>query len=100
MKKYRIVYINKTYSPNSIVLIEDGDTKIGIIENVSDDKLSILLLDRIGRIIIDKNNVELLETTDAQSLRDHYNHYINKDVNDLIKSSYKQFVEKIEEKTI
>lgn len=81
---------NKIPPVNSIILVcHDESNIIGIVETVFNDNIVVLMLDRIGRIIIHKNdNWTQLNVSDLQSLRYTYKVFINKNIDELINESY------------
>lgn len=90
--KFRIV--NPTLPPiNSTILICRQETNIiGIVENIIDDYIVVLMLDRNGKIVIKKTDEWIpLTITDLQSLRYNYKSFINGNINNIIKTSYDKF---------
>lgn len=87
---------NKLPQINSIILVCNNDSNIiGIVEAVTNDKIVVLMLDRIGRIVIHKNdNWTQLNVSDLQSLRYTYKVFINKNVDGMINESYLKFKNK------
>lgn len=84
---------NKLPPINSIILICIGETNIiGIVESTFDDNIVVLMLDRIGKIIIHKDdNWTQLNVSDLQSLRNTYKVFINGNVENIINNSYQNF---------
>jgi hypothetical protein len=78
---------------NSIILVCQGTTHIiGIVEAIQNNDIIILLLDRIGRMTIDKNgNWVRLNVSDLNSLRDTYKVFINKNIGSLLDDSNSKF---------
>ena len=90
MKKYKIIRTYKKIKQNSIVIIHGVEPSIGIVEKIDgeNNKIYILLLDRIGEIVLDKtSNIELLEINNIKSFGEYYKKYIKCDVNKLINTA-------------
>ena len=87
------LYNNKLPRINSIILVCHNVTNIiGIVEAVQNDTIIILMLDRIGRMLIHKNdNWIQLNVNDIQTLKYSYKLFINKNINDVISDSYLKF---------
>ena len=93
--KFRLRH-NTLPNVNSIVLLCGNETDtIGIVEFVLKDKFILLELDKNGRIEVGMyDNWIVLNINDIQSLRVAYVSYINRNINDLIGNSYRNFASK------
>lgn len=87
--------IRNTKQPelNSVLQVRyNGENIIGIVEKVNNGKISILMLDRIGRIIINmSDNWTCLNILTPSDLRDKYNMLINTDVSKSVLDAYEKF---------
>jgi hypothetical protein len=94
--KYKITN-DKTPEINSIILKCDektGENYIGIVNKVDSDSFCVVLLDRNGYLIINKNENWLnLSLNSLPDLRSYYKNYIGKNVDTLIHDSYSRFYE-------
>ena len=90
--RYKFAH-NRMPSKNAILLVfNDNGNVIGMVDNVDERKITLMGLDENGQIVIEKNaNWIELKLTNLQSLRDAYNTYINKDVNQIIADAYRKF---------
>lgn len=89
----KLIHDNKLPAINSIILVRYGNENIiGIVEVIQNDKLNVLMLDRIGRIIIDKNDSWIcLSDDNLKTLRNSYDTYIGSDVSQLVTTQYNAF---------
>jgi hypothetical protein len=95
MNKYKIVNPNE-YKTGNIIMTRDvsGKTVIGIIEEINNNsnKITLLRLDKEGRIIIDASNDKLLLTmNNMNTLRDTFRMYVGVPSNDDIQKAYDQY---------
>ena len=68
------------------------DNVIGMVEQVKNNKITLLMLDRNGRIIIDINSDwMLLDIDDMEMIRHSYDLFVKKDITDIVKNSYELF---------
>lgn len=94
--KFKLV--NKQEFPpvqSTILVCKDDGDYIGIVEMIHNDNIYVLLLDRIGRMAINKtDNWIVLNTTDLSKLRYDYKTYIGGSIPKIINDSYKKFESK------
>lgn len=78
---------------NSLILVcLPTDNVIGMVEQVKNNKITLLMLDRNGRIIIDTNSDwMLLDIDDMEMIRHSYDLFVKKDIADIVKNSYEVF---------
>ncbi len=90
-------FYNKTPPPiNTVILVcNDDENAVGLVESIQNETIKLLLLDRVGSYVINQNdNWMQLNIDNLETLRHVYKLYINKNINNIIVSSYSIFKNK------
>lgn len=84
--------LNDTLPPINSLLLMCDTRMIGIVEKINGDEIILLLLDRLGRIKINKSaNWVQLSIFDLNTLRYSYRTLFKDDVDKTINDAYKKF---------
>lgn len=93
--KYRFIN-NKLPNVNAIIMLcRENDNIIGVVESIFDNKFTLLLLDRNGKIIVDMyDNWIQINTDNLDMLRNNYKIFIHGDIDNIINDAYAIFYNK------